>query len=60
MMQIYVHTKTCTGEENSNPLHYSGLENSMEREASQTIVRGVTKHQAQLSTHAQGLVHGYS
>ena len=31
------------GEENSNPLQYSCLENPMEKEASQAIVCGVTK-----------------
>lgn len=60
MMQIYVYTKTCTGEENSNPLDYSGLENSTDREASQTKVHGVAECQAQLSMRAQRLVHGYS
>ena len=31
------------GEENGYPLQYSGLENSMDRGASQAIVHGVTK-----------------
>ena len=31
------------GEGNSNPLQYSGLENSMDREAGQATVHGVTE-----------------
>ena len=34
---------------NGNPLHYSCLENSMDREAWQDTVHGVTKSQMQLS-----------
>ena len=37
------------GEGNGNPLQYSCLENSMDREAWQAIVHGVTKSQTQLS-----------
>ena len=37
------------GEGNSYPLQYSGLENSMDRGAWHTTVRGVTKSQTQLS-----------
>ena len=33
------------GEGNSNPLQYSGLENSMDRETQQATVHGVTKSQ---------------
>ena len=41
------------GEGNGNPLQYSYLENPMDRGAWQATVRGVTKSQGQLSTHAQ-------
>ena len=37
------------GEENSYPLQYSGLENSMDRGAWQATVHGVTKSQTGLS-----------
>ena len=37
------------GEGNSNPPHYSCLENSTDREAWQVTVHGVTKSQTQLS-----------
>ena len=37
------------GEGNGNPLQYSCLENSMDREAWQATVHGVTKSRAQLS-----------
>ena len=37
------------GEGNGYPLKYSGLENSMDRGAWQTIVHGVAKSQIQLS-----------
>ena len=37
------------GEENDNPLQYSCLENSMDREAWQATVQGVPKSQTQLS-----------
>ena len=37
------------GEGNGNPLQYSCLENSMDREAQWTTVHGVTKSQTQLS-----------
>ena len=37
------------GEENGNPLQYSCLENSMDREAWWTRVYGVTKSQTQLN-----------
>ena len=35
-----------------NPLQYSCLENPTDKEAWQATVRGVTKSQTQLSTHA--------
>ena len=38
------------GEENGNPLHYSGLENSMDRGACQATVYGVAKNWTRLST----------
>ena len=42
------------GEGNGNPLQYSCLENSMDREAWRAIVHGVAKSQTQLSTqHTQ-------
>ena len=37
------------GEGNGNPLHYSSLENSMDRGAWQVIVHGDAKSQTQLS-----------
>ena len=37
---------------NGNPLQYSYLENSIDREAWQATVLGATKSQTQLSTHA--------
>ena len=37
------------GERNGNPLQYSCLENSMDREAWQATVRGVAKSQTRLS-----------
>ena len=37
------------GEENGNPLQYSCLEKSMDREAWWATVHGVTKNQTQLS-----------
>ena len=40
------------GEENGNPLHYSGLENSMDRGACQATVRGVAKTDLQWVTLA--------
>ena len=39
------------GERNGNPLHYSCLENPMDRGAWQATVHGVTKSQTQLSTY---------
>ena len=36
---------------NGNPLRYSCLENSMDREAGWAIVHGVTKSWTRLSTH---------
>ena len=39
------------GEENGNPLHYSGLENSMDRGACQATVHGVAKNGTRLSAH---------
>ena len=41
------------GEGNGNPLQYSCLENSMDREAWLATVHGITKSWAQLNTHAQ-------
>ena len=38
-----------SGERNGNPLQYSCLENSMDREAWQATVHGVTKGRTQLS-----------
>ena len=38
-----------SGEGNGNPLQYSCLENSMDREAWQATVRGVAKSQTRLS-----------
>ena len=39
-----------SGEGSGNPLQYSCLENPMDREARQTMVRGVAKSQTRLST----------
>ena len=39
----------CPGEGNGNLLQYSGLENSMEREAWQTTVHGVAKSGTRLN-----------
>ena len=36
---------------NGNPLQYSCLENSMDREAWRAVVHGVTKSRTQLNTH---------
>ena len=36
-------SRRSPGEENSNPVHYSCLENSMDRGAWQATVRGVAK-----------------
>ena len=41
--------ESSSGEGNGNPLEYSCLENSMDREAWRTTVRGVTKSQTWLS-----------
>ena len=41
----------ATGVGNGNPIQYSYLENSMDWEAWQNTVHGVTKSQTQLSTH---------
>ena len=46
------------GVENGNPLHYSCLENSMDRGAPRATVHGVTKIQTQLSTHILTYIHG--
>ena len=43
--------KDSLGEGNGNPLQYSHLENSMDREAWQARVLEVTKSQAQLCAH---------
>ena len=40
------------GEGNGNPLQYSCLEDSMDRGGWGATVRGVTKSQTRLSTHA--------
>ena len=40
------------GEGNGNPLHYSCLENSMDREDWQATVHEIKKSQTQLSTNA--------
>ena len=45
-------SRRCPGVENGNPLHYSHLENSMDRGAWQVMVHTVTKSQTEwLSTH---------
>ena len=44
-------SESSPGEGNGNPLQYSCLENSIDREARQTTVHGVAKSQTQLSTH---------
>ena len=36
-------SERCPGEGNGNPLQYSGLENSMDKEAWWPIIHGVTK-----------------
>ena len=48
----------CPGEGNDNPLQYSCLENSMNREAWQAAVQGVSKEldTAELITHIIDLV----
>ena len=48
----------CPGEGNGNPLQYSCLENSMNREAWQAAVHGVSKEldTAELITHITDLV----
>jgi len=43
------------GEGNGNPLQYSCLKNSMDREVWRATVHGVTKSQTQLCMHAQAL-----
>ena len=43
-------------ERNGYPLQYSCLKNSMDREAWQAIVHGVTKSQTQLSDEAQHIM----
>ena len=45
------------GAENGNPLQYSYLENSMDREAWWATVHGVTKSQTQLSVHVRTHTH---
>ena len=42
-------SRRASGERNGNPLQYSCLENSMEREAWRATVHGVTKNWTQLS-----------
>ena len=44
------------GEENGYPLHYSCLENSMDREAWQATVHRVAKHQTQLREEKTGKI----
>ena len=44
-----------TGVGNGNPLQYSCLENSMDRESWQATLHGVSKGQTQLSTHTAAL-----
>ena len=47
-----------SGEGNGSPLQYSCLENSMDREAWQATVRGVTKRQTRLSNTHTTTFHG--
>ena len=48
-----------SGEGNGNPLQFSCLENSMDREAWRATVRGVTKRRTRLSdTHTHTAFHG--
>ena len=52
----------CPGEEHSNPLQYSSLENPMDRGAWWAIVHGIEKNQTrlkQLSTEHQYLTHAF-
>ena len=42
----------CPGKGNGNPLHYSYLENSMDRGSWQATVNGVAKSSTQLSMNA--------
>ena len=42
-------SRRSSGEENGNPLQYSYLDNSMDREAWWTTVHGICKSQARLS-----------
>ena len=50
---------TFPGEGNGNPLQYSCLENSVDREARQITVHGVTKSLTQLGMHARTCMNSY-
>ena len=47
------------GVENGNPLHYSCLENSLDKGAWWATVHGVSKSQTWLSAHAQNNIHAW-
>ena len=53
MKEMQIHSLGTPGEGNNNPLQYSCLENSMDREAWQATAHGVTKSQTQLSMLTQ-------
>ena len=59
-MMIAVTSSGSFGEGNGNPLHYSCLENSIDRGAWRAAVRGVTKSQTWLSVHACFWQHCFS
>ena len=53
-MDISIHLLLCNtlcGEGNSNPLQYSGLENSMDRGTWWATVHGVAKNQTRLGIY---------
>ena len=49
MKEMQIQSLGTPGEGNNNPLQYSCLENSMDREAWQATAHGVAKSQTQLS-----------
>ena len=53
-------TGRSPGEGDGNPFQYSCLGNSMDREAWQTTIHGVTNSQMQLSTHRPAHTHTHS